>query len=128
MTHTTQMAVRPSTSNTWSSLIVISSVYGQYAATAFDALRNRLLIIGTGNALVYDPLLDVFLYRTPDAGGAVYRINPQTFSVDTLTTTGGTQLLASTNGVWTRFLYAPQLKGIVYVPTYSDGIWFLRTY
>jgi len=82
---------------------------------------------GTGNGMVYDPLLDAYLYRTADAGPNVYRINAQTFQVDLLTTSGGSSLPASTNGVYTRFLYVPRLKGVVYFPAYPGNAWFLRT-
>jgi hypothetical protein len=76
---------------------------------------------------VYDPLLDAYLFRTSAAGGTVYRIDAQTFAVDTLTTTNGSGVQASTNGVWTRFMYVPQLKGVAYFPAYSSNGWFLRT-
>jgi hypothetical protein len=82
---------------------------------------------GTGNGMVYDPLLDDYLFRTAGAGGTVYRINAQTFAVDTLTTSNGSGVQASTNGVWTRFLYVPQLKGVVYFPAFTSNGWFLRT-
>jgi hypothetical protein len=82
---------------------------------------------GTGNGMVYDPLLDAYLYRTADAGATVYRINAQTFQVDILTTSGGSSVPASTNGVYTRFLYVPQLKGVAYFPAYPGNAWFLRT-
>ena len=148
-----------SSSNTWTSMIPNSIVYGQYAATAVDTRRNRILIVGgsnnersvydiatntaqnvtftgpnagmvngSGNGLVYDPLQDAFLLRTGDAGSTIYRINAQTFAVDSMTTSGGSSVPASTNGVWTRFLYVPQLKGVVYFPAYSGSAWFLRTY
>ncbi|MFO1436498.1 MAG: hypothetical protein U1F34_09190 [Gammaproteobacteria bacterium] len=87
-----------------------------------------ILLAGDGNGMVYDPLLDAYLLHTGDAGGTVYRINPQTFAVDILPTIGGTSQPATTNNVWRRFLYLPKLKGIVYVPTYFGNVWFLRTY
>lgn len=82
---------------------------------------------GDGNGMVYDPLLDAFLLRKPGPGNTVYRINARTFSVDTLPNSGGNNLPGAPNGVWKRFLYVPALKGIIYVPTYTDDIWFLRT-
>ena len=146
-------------SNTWTTMIANSSIYGQAAATAFDTRRNRILVIGgevndhgvydvatntaqnvtftgpnagatsgSGNGLVYDPLLDAFLLRKSGAGATIYRINAQTFSVDTLTTSAGSQIPSAINDVWSRFLYVPQLKGIAYFPAYSSGVWFLRTY
>lgn len=88
---------------------------------------NAGSLSGDGNAMVYDPALDAFLVRKGDAGGTVYRINAQTFSVDTLPNTGGAAVPATSNGVWKRFLYVPNLKGIVYFPTYGGDLWFLRT-
>lgn len=146
-------------SNSWSRLNSNSPVYGQYAASALDTRRNRILVVGgqvndrgvydiatntiqtvtfsgpnasamtggTGNALVYDPGQDAYLMRTPGAGATIYRINAQTFSVDTLPNTGGASVPAATNGVWKRFLYVPQLKGVIYFPTYDGNFWFIRT-
>lgn len=143
--------------NSWSRRLANTSIYGQYAASAVDTKRNRILVvggngsdrgvydlaantvqnvsltgpsagalIGDGNGMVYDPLLDAFLLRKEGAGSTVYRINAQTFSVDTLPTNSA-QLPATPNGVWTRFLYVPQLKGVVYFPAYNGSMWFLRT-
>jgi hypothetical protein len=147
------------TSNSWSRLLANTTVYGQYAASAVDTKRNRILVVGgvandrgvydiatntmqsvsfsgpnasamtgdTGNGLVYDPGLDAYLVRKANAGNTVYRINAQTFSVDALPNTNGAQIPSAPNGVWKRFLYVPQLKGVVYFPTYEGGFWFLRT-
>lgn len=81
----------------------------------------------TGNGMVYDPLLDAYLMRKDGSGGTIYRINAQTFSVDTLPTSAGASIPAAVNGVWTRFLYVPQLKGVVYFPAYEGNGWFIRT-
>jgi len=145
-------------SNSWSHALSNTPIYGQYAASALDTKRNRILLVGgnvnehgiydvgsnttqiitlsgpnagsltgDGNGMVYDPLLDAYLLRRPDAGGTIYRINAQTFSVDTLPNTGGSAVPATVNGVWRRFLYVPALKGIVFFPTYSGNLWFVRT-
>jgi hypothetical protein len=83
---------------------------------------------GGGNGLVYDPGLDAYLLRSrDDAGGTIYRINAQTFYVDTLPTSNGAAIPSTTNGVWKRFLYVPQLKGVVYFPSYEGNAWFIRT-
>jgi hypothetical protein len=146
-------------SNTWTRELVGTSTYGQYAATAHDSRRDRILIVGgtgndhatytpatkslqsvtftglgasviggNGNGMVYDPQLDAYLLRTPGAGSTVYKIDAQTFNVSVLPTTGGSGVQTAQNGVWKRFLYIPALKGIAYVPSYTDSIWFLRTY
>jgi hypothetical protein len=80
-----------------------------------------------GNGMVYDPGLDAYLLRKQGAGNTIYRINAQTYSVDTLPTTSGTSVPGTVNGVWRRFLYVPQLKGVIYFPTYSGNAWFVRT-
>ena len=145
--------------NAWTKVLSNTATYGQYAATAMDTKRNRILVAGgttndrgvydiasnsvtsvtftgpsasamtgdTGNGLVYEPSLDAYLLRKPDAGSTVYRINAQTFSVDTLPNTAGAQIPAAINGVWRRFLYVPQLKGVAYFPTYDGNFWFVRT-
>jgi hypothetical protein len=85
------------------------------------------LVNGTGNGLVYDPLLDAYLLRNRNAGDAVYRIDAETFAVEKLAVSNGAAVPAAINGVWTRFLYVPKLKGVVFFPTYTSGFWFLRT-
>lgn len=143
--------------NAWTHKINNASVYGQYSATAFDSTRRRILVlggnandaglydlatnaitpvtltgaaaasvVGSGYGMAYDPLLDAYLVVT-GGGGAVYRINAQTFAVDSLSVSGANGVPAAVNGVWRRFLYVPALKGVVYAPTYDANLWFLRT-
>lgn len=80
-----------------------------------------------GNGMVYEPTLDAYLVRRPDAGGTVYRINAQTWAVSTFATTGGSSIPAAQNGVYRRWLYVPALGGVVYCPSYTSNLWFLRT-
>ena len=148
-----------SASNSWSKLSS-QGVNGQYAASAMDTKRNRILVQGgdandravydiatntwqtitfagpnasamtgsdDGNGMVYDPGLDAYLLRKQGAGSTIYRINAQTFSVDTLPTTSGSAVPSTVNGVWRRLLYVPQLKGVIYFPTYDGNAWFIRT-
>lgn len=82
---------------------------------------------GNGNGMIYEPILDKYLFTKGSTNPVIYRIDPETFYVDTLTSTGGAAIPSTTNGVWTRFLFVPQLKGIVYFPTYDGNFWFLRT-
>lgn len=146
-----------SATNTWTSSS--TSFDAQYAASAVDTKRSRILLLGgdgniqaiydiatgvmqsvtlsgaeagsvsgQGNGMVYDPVLDVFLLRKDSAGGDVYRINAQSLSVDKLpTSSAGSQIPAAPRGVWSRFMYVPTLKGVVFFPTYSGNMWFLRT-
>ena len=76
--------------------------------------------------MFYVPGLDRFVVRTAPAGGAVYQINPSTFEVTTLPTTGGAAIPSTLNGPYNKFLYLPRLGGAVYVPTYEGNAWFLR--
>jgi hypothetical protein len=146
-------------SNSWSTRLSGTAFNGQYAASALDTKRNRILLLGgdasikaiydlnnntmqvatlsgadagslngSGNGMVYDPLQDAFLLRKPGAGATVYRINAGTLAVDQMPTgSTGTQIPSAINGVWTRFLYVPALKGVVYYPSYSGNVWFQRT-
>lgn len=148
----------PST-NSWSTRLSGTAFNAQYAASALDTRRNRILLLGgdasikaiydigsntmqaitlsgadagslmgSGNGMVYDPLQDAYLLRKSGAGSTVYRINASTFAVDQLPTGGtGAQIPAAINGVWTRFLYVPALKGVAYFPSYSGNMWFMRT-
>ena len=86
------------------------------------------VINGKQMGMVYVPALDAYLVRDTGAGGTIYRINASTWSVDTLTTSAGGGIPATDNGVWRRFLYVPGLKGIIYLPTYTGNVWFLRTF
>ena len=85
-------------------------------------------VSGQGNGMVYDPLQDAFLLRKEDAGADVYRINAQTLSVDKQpASAAGAQIPAAPRGVWSRFIYLPALKGVVFFPVYDGDMWFLRT-
>lgn len=77
-------------------------------------------------ALVYVEAFDRFLVRLAAAGGTVYMVDPATFEVTTLATTGGGSIPSTQNGPYNKFLYVPRLGGAVYVPSYSGNAWFLR--
>jgi hypothetical protein len=53
-------------------------------------------------------------------------IDPDTFAVTQLATTGGGSVPSTLNGPYNKFLYVPRLGGAVYVPSYSGNAWFLR--
>jgi len=112
-------------------LVNEKSVYDIAANTfqtiTFTGPNASAMTGGTGNGMVYDPGLDVYLLRKEGAGSTIYRINAQTFYVDTLPTTNGTAVPSTVNGVWKRFLYVPQLKGVIYFPAYDGNAWFVRT-
>ena len=82
---------------------------------------------GGGNGMVYDPWMDAFLVKTP-SGSTVYAIDASTLTATTLsTTTASGSIPSSDNGVYRRFLFAPNLGGVVYVPDFGTNMWFLRT-
>jgi hypothetical protein len=78
------------------------------------------------HAMVYVPAIDAFLVRSSGSGGTVYRINAATFECTTLSTSGGSSVPATLNGPYNKFLYVPELRGAIYVPSYSANAWFLR--
>jgi len=79
-----------------------------------------------GAAMVYVDVLDRFLVRLGGVGGAVYQINPSTFEVTAYPTTGGSSVPGTQNGPYNKFLYVPRLGGVIYVPTYSGNVWFMK--
>lgn len=83
--------------------------------------------------MVYEPTTDRFLIRQATAGGTVHECTASgtTFTISELTTTGGESIPltpGSGPGPYTRFLYVPNLQGIVYVADYDSDVWFLRTH
>jgi hypothetical protein len=99
----------------------------QMSNIALGGSRSTALSFDYGPGIDYVPDLDLFLARTPDAGGQILSIHPQTFAVEPWTTTGGTSIPAAPQGVFTRFRYLPNLRGLIYVPSYAANAWFLRT-
>lgn len=88
----------------------------------------------SGAGMVYVPAIDTYLYRRGAAGGAVYAINPATFEVTQLSTTGGSGVPATDTisgnpeNVYTKWLYVPAYGGIFYYPRHSANCWFLRVH
>jgi hypothetical protein len=83
-----------------------------------------------GIGMVYVPTLDAYIVRHKASGDAIYKINADTFECTAISTTGGESIpvgaTASGENIYNRFLYAPNLGGVVYFPSYSDNAWFLR--
>lgn len=82
--------------------------------------------------MVYVPGTDKFYIRMAPGGNRVYVVDAATFAVSELGTTGGSAVpngarFVDQQGVFTRWLYAPTLGGIVYVPG-GENVWFLRLY
>jgi len=96
------------------------------AKTEFDRLSPSL-------GMVYVANLDAFLVRANAAGSKVYAIDAETFAVSMLPTTGGSNVpqgpvLSNEENVYTKWLFAPALEGVVYFPKSQDNAWFLRLY
>ncbi len=90
---------------------------------------NAADVSGAGKAaMVYVEAIDRYLIRLGGAGGTVYQVHPSTFEVTVFATTGGASVPSTQNGPYNKFLYAPRLRGIVYVPSYSGNVWFLRAH
>jgi hypothetical protein len=85
-------------------------------------------ILSGGVGLIYEPVLDKFLAITNAAGGTVYAIDPVTFAVTTLATAGAPPDATAGIGPYTRFQYVPKRSGVVWYPSYSTNLWFLRTH
>lgn len=128
--------------------------WAQYTASAVDTTRNRIFFVGNGvcwtwdiaggsetarsltgtdltantyMGMVYVPSIDKFIVSTGSANGTVYQIDPATFACSTLSTTGGSGMPSETKPL-RRFLYVPSQQGIVWVPSYTGSVWFLRTH
>lgn len=74
----------------------------------------------------YDPKFDAYIFKN-QIGGQVFRIDPETFATNQIMTTGGDSIPNSVNGVYTRFMSVPNMKGYALYPAHGSGIWFLAT-
>lgn len=108
------------------------------ASTAATNLKNVADFQGTaarpaGSGGIYCPEADAIIVRTGPAGGTLYRIDPATYAVSELTTTGGGSILAAApltaeQGIYSRLLYVPALRGLVYFPKAESDLWFCRLF
>jgi hypothetical protein len=109
------------------------------SSAAADAMRTaRGLSSSSGShpqssGMIYVADLDAYLVRQAAAGGRVFRIDPETLAVTELVTVGGGAVpggspFGGEQGVYTRWLFVPQLKGVVYFPNGTANAWFLRTH
>lgn len=80
---------------------------------------------------VYNPELDKFMYYPDD--GAIYTIDPVTWHMVRYPVTGnvppaGIRYSAENgSGIYGRFQYVPELRGVVYMPTWTKNLFFLKT-
>ncbi len=77
------------------------------------------------SGMEYLPGEDAFLLKSSDAG-EVIRIDPVSFEATALATSG-TAPPDAVNGVYTRWLYLPRLRGFAYLPHGTANFWFLAT-
>ncbi len=84
---------------------------------------------------IYIPRLDAYLIRGAASGATVYSVNPATFAVTTLSTTGGSGIpaqsgsgAAGATGVYNKWQFVPHLRGAVYLAGAAHNTWFLRLY
>jgi hypothetical protein len=97
---------------------------GGISDVTFTGARAADIITGQ-QGLVYLPSQDAYLMKMETAGDVV-RISPTTLAPTTQATTGGSPP-DSVNGIYTRWLYLPGLKGIAYLPSAASNFWFLAT-
>jgi hypothetical protein len=102
-----------------------------YTGSAAAALAT----VPSSCGVVYEPFLDRYLLRGPDAGAAIYVIHPETFDVSLLTTSGATDIPAQAGsgaegytGVYNKWAYVPHLRGVVYVVGAGFNLRFIRTH
>ncbi|MGE0762640.1 MAG: hypothetical protein AB7N80_05125 [Bdellovibrionales bacterium] len=151
--------------NTWSTLLSNTPVYGYSATGAFDTQRNRFLVCGGdraagtavcylydvakntltaaqiigladsnldgqgGHGMIYSAEADAYFFRrSGTSGNAVLKVAAGTLTLSQMNVQGGATAQAPINGLWKRWLYAPQLGGAFYLPTYGSNIWFVRLF
>ena len=107
-------------------------------SAAKDAMLATQALVEPGNpkpfspGMVYVPGTDKFYIRMASGAGRVYVVDAATFGVSELSTAGGSVVpngarFVDQQGVFNRWLYAPALGGIAYVPG-GTNVWFLRLY
>ena len=108
---------------------------GGWTETAFPASEAKADFEGLSRSIgmVYVPQIDKFLARASAGGPKVYVIDPVTFAVTYLATTGGNSVplsaaLSNEQGVYNRWLYLPAMSGVAYFPYSGSNAWFLRLY
>lgn len=101
----------------------------------YDAASNsmsRISFTGTAGDITaqsyhyawYEAKIGRFLLKTTSSD-KVYQIDPQTFAVAQVGTTGGSGMPDAMNGVHTRWQRLPNLGGYAYYPRNGSGVWFL---
>jgi hypothetical protein len=113
-----------------------SGIYTEQTLSGGTSL-TELNAAATCVGMVYVPAMDAYVVRLGTAGGSVYVINAGTFAVTALIASAGAAIPATANvngdvrqyeNVFSRWLFAPSLGGVVYFPNYTANAWFLRLY
>lgn len=96
-----------------------------------DTTLPEFLALTNSPGMIYVPALDRYLVRGHAPGPTVIAIDPETWECSTFPTTGGDgvprgAVLSGEEGVYTRWLLAPTLGGVVYFPAADANAWFLR--
>jgi hypothetical protein len=116
------------TNNTWSA---------ELTSTMTGAAKATLIAMVAGGGMVYVPALDAYLVRRGRTSGAeVIKINASTWECSFLSVSGGSGIVqtnslgwpAGYENVYHKWLFVPELRGVVYYPEYSSNLWFLRLY
>jgi hypothetical protein len=151
-------------SNTWSTSgngLGSTGWYPYEACAAYDSTRDRILwgkgtsswlySIGAGTSasqtltggsianqsgMIYCPTNDKYYFKSVNNDGSLNEINPSTFAISSVSTTGGGSISNSnqpasataTIGVYNRFNYVPELGGAYYISSFTDGVWFIRLF
>lgn len=98
---------------------------GERLNVTFGGLGGDALKMGAYPGVVFDEHNDRFLVIKNSSPLTIYAVNPTTWAVSILSTTG-LNVSARQNGVLNAAQYVPQLKGLVLARNYSEDVYFLR--
>jgi len=89
---------------------------------------------GQSHGMIYEPDLDRYVVKTTGHSTRLISVNPTTWDCTEITTTlraGSAAPSVPSLGVYQRFRYIPELRGVAYVPSGLSGaagnVYFLRT-
>ncbi len=88
-----------------------------------DAALIGALVGAYAGMAYYDVPNSTFVFKT-EVRGVLLRVDPVSFVV-TEQPTGGEVVPNAENGVYTKFVSVPGLRGYAYLPTPTSNVWFL---
>lgn len=110
----------------------MSNTQGLRLSLGASPSTTEVAFTGPGAHLIRDhcgmdfvPSEDAFFVKA-ELTSQVYRVDPTTFETTVQQTTGALPATA-VNGIYTRWVYLPALKGIVFVPNGTANAFFLAT-